>query len=131
MNFMQQRNFKKEKQFGWLIAGLLLAVYLFKYFKTSEIILFPIAVSGILFILSFVYPASLKYPLIIWEKVRFCLALINTVLLLSVVYFLIFLPLGLLFRLTGRDLLNIRTTKTQTSYWEPAEEKPASFKFQF
>ena len=39
--------------------------------------------------------------------------------LLAILYFLFFTPLGLLFKLIGRDALNRHSISKQTSYWEP------------
>jgi hypothetical protein len=123
--------YQKERQFGWLIAGFILSVCLYRHLKTGHTAVYAPAVAGVLFLLSLIRPAILYYPLLLWEKLAYYLALINTVLLLSIVYLLVFLPLGLLLRLTRRDLLGIRMNKAKTSYWETREKATASVKHQF
>lgn len=124
-------NYQKERQFGWLIAWVITAVCIYRYVKAGDIAAYALVVAAGLLIISLVRPSMLAYPLFLWEKLGYYLALVNTVLLLSIIYFLIFLPLSLLFRLTARDLLGIRMNKAKTSYWETRERSPASLKHQF
>lgn len=126
-----KRHYQKERQFGCLIAGVIIAVCLYRYLKAGHVAVYLPGFAASLLLLTLIRPSSLIYPLFLWEKLGYYLALVNTVLLLTVIYFLIFLPLALLFRLTGRDLLGIRMNKTKTSYWETREKVPVSFKQQF
>ena len=43
-------------------------------------------------------------------------------LILAVVFVLLVTPLGLLFRLTGKDSLRLKRTRNADTYWQPAKE---------
>ena len=51
-----------------------------------------------------------------WMRFAFALGYVNSRILLTVIYFLIFVPYGILSRLFGRDPLDVRA-KGRASYW--------------
>lgn len=59
-----------------------------------------------------------------WTAVAMVLNRISTTILLSVVYFLAFTPMGLLMRLFGTDPMKRRVDPRASSYWEPRPERP-------
>lgn len=64
-----------------------------------------------------------------WMKLGLLLAKIVNPIVLGIIYFGLFTPLGLLFKLTGRDELALRFTKKQ-SYWKMRETiEPASLDY--
>ena len=47
---------------------------------------------------------------------------INTRIILSIIFYLIFTPYGLVARLLGKDLLDLKWKRRADSYWQPAKE---------
>ncbi len=62
-------------------------------------------VGAVLLVLGLVYPPFLKYPSAAWWRFSRALGYVNARVLLSIIFFLILTPLGLLWRLTGKDPL--------------------------
>jgi Saxitoxin biosynthesis operon protein SxtJ len=62
-------------------------------------------VGAVLLVFGLVYPPLLKYPSAAWWRFSRGLGYVNARVLLSIVFFLILTPLGLLWRLTGKDPL--------------------------
>ncbi len=60
----------------------------------------------------------------LWVKFAMALAWFNTRLLLGIVFYLIITPTGLLMRLLGKDLLDIKIDKNADTYWKKREEQP-------
>ncbi len=87
----------------------------------STVIISVISLSFLLFAVTI--PALLKYFYIAWMKFAFILSWFNTRLLLCVIFYLIFSPIGLLMRLFKIDLLDRRFNRTRQSYWKPKENK--------
>ncbi|HEB84284.1 MAG TPA: hypothetical protein ENI92_04705 [Bacteroidetes bacterium] len=56
-----------------------------------------------------------------WMKLALVLQVVVTHVLLTLTFFLIITPIGLLLRLMGKDLLNLKFDKSQASYWVPVE----------
>jgi ABC-type uncharacterized transport system permease subunit len=52
------------------------------------------------------------------------LAWINTRLILIVMFYLIFTPMGLVMRLFGADPLGLKVEKDKGSYWKKMGQKP-------
>lgn len=57
-----------------------------------------------------------------WTAVAMVLNRISTAILLSIVYFLVFTPMGLLMRLFGKDPMKRRRDPKAPSYWDPRPE---------
>jgi hypothetical protein len=53
-----------------------------------------------------------------WDKLGHVLGIINTYILLSLFYCVILTPLGLMMRLLGKDILKLKKSNSQISYWE-------------
>lgn len=67
----------------------------------------------------------LKSVYAVWMKFASVLGIINVTLILSLLFYIIFTPIGLIIRLFGRDLLDRKIEKDKTSYWLK-KEFPAS-----
>lgn len=68
-----------------------------------------------------------------WMKFAHALGWVNTRIILSIVYFLIFTPLALIFRLIGKDPMERRFDEAG-SYWvkrEAKEFRPEDYRRQF
>ncbi len=101
------------------------------FFAISPVILFrhkhnpavTSAIAAVFFILSFVCPLLLKPLYIAWMKLAFVLGWINTRLVLFIIFYFVFTPIGLIMRLFGSDLLDRKIDKTAQSYWRKRENK--------
>lgn len=58
----------------------------------------------------------------LWMKFAFGLAYVNTRIILFFLFFTIFTAYGLVFKMLGKDLLNIKKSDSKT-YWEKRESK--------
>lgn len=73
--------------------------------------------------------ASITFPRIIrplhWllTKVAHYIGWFNTRLLLGIMFYLVFTPIGLLMRIFGRDLLDQKVDRDAESYWIHKEDK--------
>lgn len=77
----------------------------------------------VLLVFGLVYPPLLKYPSAAWWRFSRALGYVNARVLLSIIFFLILTPLGLLWRITGKDPL-ARTRKG----WRGWTPYPARYK---
>ena len=94
---------------------------------------FFLIISAILLGIAFKRPNIFEVPNMLWFKFGVVLGHVLNPLLLGLIYFLIFTPLGLLLRLFARDELKIRHRDTST-YWIVRSESdvtPSSFTRQF
>jgi hypothetical protein len=71
-----------------------------------------------LVIIGYLIPAGAKVFHKIWMTIAFALGYVNSRILLTLIFFLVFVPYGLVSRLAGRDPLRRRGKKSE-SYWIP------------
>lgn len=101
---------KQLREFG-LVTGLMfvllfgLVIPVFIYWRTGawHWIIWPWYVAGGLGLWALLAPASLVYLYRPWMKVAEALGWVNTRVIMGLMFYLIFLPVGLLMRLLGHD----------------------------
>jgi len=75
------------------------------------------------FIFAFAAPQSLEPLYILWMKFAFVLNWFNTRIILFIIFYLIFSPIGIVMRIFGIDLLNRKSDKNKNSYWQNSVRK--------
>tara|TARA_B100000886_G_C20347206_1_gene459186 strand:- start:117 stop:530 length:414 start_codon:yes stop_codon:yes gene_type:complete len=110
-----------------IIAGFLL------YMENKSFQLF-IVISSIFIIFSFLIPIILKPIYIAWMSFAIILGWFMTRLILSLLFYLIVTPIGLLTRVLGKDFLELKKEASNNSYWNQRDssfEKNQSYEKQF
>jgi len=72
-----------------------------------------------LFLLGLVCPQSLRRIFIGWMAVALALGTMVATLLLTLLFYLVVTPIGLVARCLGQDFLNRRLDRQAPSYWRP------------
>jgi Saxitoxin biosynthesis operon protein SxtJ len=78
-------------------------------------------VGAVLMIAGLMYPAILKYPAAWWWRLAGALGYVNTRILLTVLFWVVLVPLSLVWRITGKDPL-ARRRRTSPG-WVPYPER--------
>ena len=119
---MKYSDTKLEKKilrdFGLLMAGVFGGVFglLLPYWKSKGFVLWPWPLTGFFLLFGLFFPMGLAPIYKVWMKVGHVLGKINSTIILSVVYFVIITPLGLLLRLLGKDALDAKFDPKATTY---------------
>jgi hypothetical protein len=105
---MEKLNLSKInlRKFGITMGMVFLAITVFILIKHRHSIWPTFAVTLLLFIISFLAPDLLKIIYILWMKFAFALSWINTRIILLIIFYLIFSPVGLAMRLFRVDSLD-------------------------
>ena len=111
------------KKFGITMGIACLVITVLIFIRHRHSILPSSIICAIFFIFAFTIPSILKPIYVSWMRLAFILAWINTRLILFIVFYLIFTPLGLVMRLFGADLLERKIDKRKDSYWIKKEKK--------
>jgi hypothetical protein len=115
------KNIKSEKsdvrKFGITIGVILLIIAGFLFWKEKES--FQILLTfGITFcILGIAIPFILKPIYWVWMIFATILGWIMTRVILSLLFYIIFTPIGLILRFFGKQFLELRWDKSKQSYW--------------
>jgi hypothetical protein len=111
------KTLREFAEFGTFIMGLVAAPWmLYRGHTTAAIVLWAAAV--ILRVLAFVSPRWVKWPFIALSLVTWPIGFVVSHLALAIIYYLVFTPVALVFRLIGRDALGRKFDPQATSYWE-------------
>jgi len=122
------------KKFGITMGVAFLVITLIILIRHKHNVVPISIISAIFFILAFVTPILLKPIYIFWMKLAFVLGWINTRLILFILFYLIFTPIGLAIRLLRVDLLDRKIYKNRKSYWKNKEGRvfnPLDYERQF
>jgi uncharacterized protein involved in cysteine biosynthesis len=122
------------RKFGVTMGAAFFVITLLVFIKHKHSIL-PTSVIALIFLsCAFTAPNILKPIYIFWMKLANILSWINTRLILLVIFYLIFTPIGLGMRLFGIDLLGRKIEKQKRSYWRKRESQrysPLNYERQF
>jgi hypothetical protein len=95
-----------ERSFGISVGAVLLLIGGYNLWRGSTSVGQVLAVLGaVLMVLGYVRPSLLKWPSAAWWKLALVLGYINARVLLTVIFALVLVPVGLLWRVIGRDPL--------------------------
>jgi len=111
------------RKFGMMVGGVFLllgGLALWRHKWTAPWLLTP---GSVLFAFGVIWPRALKLIYIAWMGLAFGLGLIVSSILLTVFFYLVITPIGLIARLAGKDFLSLKLPSAAKSYWQ-AREKP-------
>jgi len=89
------RDGKKQRQFLWLVSGILLVFAGIIYYKHGYFQLELIGIAGFSLALSFLYACIVRWPLLVWSLLGILLSEVTSTILLAIVFYLLLLPFSL------------------------------------
>jgi hypothetical protein len=96
----------RDRQFGISVGVVLLLAAAYLSWQQRETAATVCGGLGlVLAVFGYFAPRLLKYPSAAWWKLAVVLGYVNSRIILTAIFVLVFTPLGLLWRLTGRDPL--------------------------
>lgn len=122
-----------NRKFGYFFSIIFLIASAYFYIKEINIAFYAFLIlSTVFFIITF-FNADILRPLNnLWMKFGLILGMIVSPIVMGIIFFFIFTPIGILMRLFGRDELSIRL-KNNSSYWNKRDNNihSNSFRRQF
>ena len=109
--------------FGRTMGMFLTVVGFIFLFLLPDYALPTILSGGLLLILAQLFPAILKPFFAVWMTFAVILGFFMTRVILGLIFFLIFTPVGLVFRLIKKDYLDEAIDSDAKSYWRLRESK--------
>lgn len=117
-NHTQQPGNKELREFG-LVTGAIAALLfglLLPWLLNHGLPLWPWIVAGVLWAWALLLPASLLPVYRGWMAIGHVLGWINTRIILGIMFYILFLPAGLVMRLLGNDPMARKIDKSQKTY---------------
>jgi|TARA_Y100001970_G_scaffold131947_1_gene162767 hypothetical protein len=125
---MDKKN--SNKSFGVLFFIVFLLIALWPLVKGDSLRIWSLLIAIIFLVLGLLNSKILNPFKRIWIKFGEILGKMIAPLVLSIVYFIVITPIGLLLRIFGKDLLGIKFLKKK-SYWIKRDKDLGSMKNQF
>lgn len=131
---MDQAATRKElRQFGLLVGAVFTVIGLWPLaFRGEPLRLWAIGIGGLLIVCGGIFPSVLAPIHKGWMWVGHSLGWINTRILLGIVFYTLLTPIGIVFRLIGKDTMRQAFAESSTTYRVVRSPRPRShMKFQF
>ncbi|MFH0772447.1 MAG: SxtJ family membrane protein [Candidatus Omnitrophota bacterium] len=112
------------KNFGLTMGAVFFILSLTCYFKGKAVWPAIFGISIILFAFGIIAPALLRQVYLNWMRFASVLGWVNTRVILLVIFYAVFMPIGLIGKLFGADPLDRKIEKDKKSYWLKKEDKP-------
>ena len=115
------KNIKSEKsdfrKFGLSVGSVLIIIAGLLYWKEKESFEILLTIGSILFVLGIAIPVVLKPFYWAWMILASILGWIMTRVILSLLFYAVITPIGLLSRLFGNQFVELKWDKSKDSYW--------------
>lgn len=109
----------EARKTSMLVGGVLVFAALVAWYRGRlSISVVAGSIAGILIVVGLAAPPLAKLFHRAWMRFAFALGYVNSRIILTVIYFVAFVPYGVISRLAGRDPLQLRQ-KAKKSYWTP------------
>ena len=110
------------RKFGLLVGGVLAALGIL-YLRRKARYPWFLILGIVLLAFGVVLPRVLKYVYIAWMMLAIVLGFVMAHVILTLFFFLVVTPLGLVARLFGKDFLNLKLDKQAATYWIRREQR--------
>ncbi|WOB07285.1 SxtJ family membrane protein [Piscinibacter gummiphilus] len=123
-----------DRSFGIVFAVVFLIVAFLPLLHSGAVRWWSVGVSAAFAVVAFTVPSILAVPNRLWMKFGLLLAKIVSPIALGILFYLVFTPIGLLMRLSGKDPMRLKADPNAKSYWidrEPPGPPPQSMTNQF
>jgi len=106
------------RNFGLTVGAIVVGLFgiLLPWIHHRSFPRWPWVLGAILIASAAAAPRLLRYPFFVWERIGWMLGWVNSRIALNLLFFVIFLPAGVIARLTGWDPLRRRFQPEESSY---------------
>ena len=120
-----------EKGFGIVFAIIFLLIGLYPLLEGNEVRMWSLMMATVLSALAYVAPKMLSVPNKLWFRIATAMGTVLAPLVMAFIYIISVVPIGLIMRLAGKDLLRKKLDRNATTYWILRTEPLRSMRDQF
>jgi hypothetical protein len=126
---------RELRKFGLLVGGVFAALGAIMWLRHKPHFPWFLTPGVVLMAFGFVWPKALKGVYLVWMSLAILLGFVVSHVLLTVFFFLVITPIGLVARCVGKDFLRLKLDRKATTYWlpreTPANKSPEQYEQQF
>jgi hypothetical protein len=122
------------RKFGLWVGGVFAVLGLFFLLRIKTYYPYFLWPGVALVLFGGLWPRALKWVYLGWMSAAFVLGFVVAHVILTLLFFLVFTPMGWVARLVGKDFLSLKLDRKAKSYWLPRERRsqsPADYEKQF
>ncbi len=123
-SIIKNEDSQEFRKFGLTIGILLVALSIFLFWRDVDSYLYTLSFGLILTLFGLVKPKFLRPIYILWMIFALILGQIMTRVILTIIFILLFTPVGLILRFLRKDILNEKYDRQTESYWIKRKEVP-------
>ena len=127
---MKNTEISSNKSFGFIFGSIFFLILLYFYITSGEIKKWLLIISILFFTTAILYPNLLKPLNYLWFKFGIYLGKIANPIIMSVIFFLVVTPIGIIMKIFKKDLLNLKFNNKKT-YWIKKNGPKSKMKNQF
>ena len=127
---MDDIKISSNRSFGIVFFIIFFLIALYPLLSDQEIRLWALIISAIFLILGLLKSKLLTPLNKLWFRFGIFLGKIITPIIMGIIFFIVVTPIGLIMRLIGKDLLNLKYNK-EKSYWIEKTGPKSKMKNQF
>ncbi len=120
-----------ERGFGIVFSIFFFIIGIYTYFNGNNFSLYFFLVSIVFLIFAIFFSKYLRTLNILWFKFGILLNSIISPFVMLLIFFCVFLPIGIIMKFIKKDLINIKSDKMLNSYWQNKEDNENNMKKQF
>ena len=120
-----------NRSFGIVFFVVFFLIAIYPLLSEGDVRLWSLFISIIFLILGILNSKILSPLNKIWFKFGILLGKIVSPIIMGIIFFLVVTPIGLLMRLFGKDVLNLKLNKKKSSYWIEKVGPKSKMKNQF
>src|SRR5256885_8674743 len=108
---------RRLRQFGLLVGGVFTALGLVWWARGKPFFGWSLTPGVVLIAFGLAWPKVLKLLYIAWMSLAIVLGFVISTILLTLFFFLVITPTGLVARLAGKDFLALKMDRQASTYW--------------
>lgn len=123
-----------SRSFAVVFAVVFAIIGAYPLLRGGDPRVWALVIAGAFVLVGLVYPKALQPLNVLWFKFGMLLGRIINPLVMLIIYVVTVVPIGIILRLVGKDLLSLKLDSANSSYWivrAPPGPEPKSLEDQF
>jgi hypothetical protein len=116
-----RKTIRELRRFGFVMTIPLLVIGILLVWRGRASAPYFIGLAVLFLLAALVFPSGLRPVERAWMALARVLSIVMTYVILTLTFYLIITPVGLILRVFGKDLLQKKFESVKTSYWIPVE----------
>ena len=117
---------KQLRSFGLILAAGFTVIAVVPLIRGHNLRMWALVLGLVLGAIGLVLPAILKPVYRVWMALGEVLAWVNTRVILTLLYYIVIVPTGLILRMTGKDTMRLKFERDAESYRVVRDKREAS-----